>query len=281
MDLKTFFEHFDIIAEAPGGIQILRNLILDMAVCGKLLLQNPKDEPAQKLIAKVAETRKELIQKGVKGLPKPTSSIDDELSKLPSGWQWIKIGNLTQKLGAGSTPKGGRQVYLSSGIKFIRSQNVWNNGLRLDDVAYISPEIHHNMSNTVVRAGDVLLNITGASIGRSALVPVDFDEANVSQHVAIVRPVLQEINQWIHLYLISPMTFRNIMDVQVGISREGLSMTSLKDFFIPLPPLAEQKRIVAKVDELMEMCDRLEANLRQQQQIAQRFAASTVNHLAI
>jgi len=274
-------DNWQTLSQDPKDVDDLRRSILQLAVRGKLVPQNPEDETAQKLLLKIATIRKELVQNGIKGLPKTISSIDECLDELPSGWQWIQIGDLMQKLGAGSTPKGGKQVYVGSGIKFIRSQNVWNNGLLLDDVAYISPEIHQKMNNTVVQPGDVLLNITGASIGRSALVSADFDEANVSQHVAIVRPILQEMNQWIHLYLISPMTFGNIMDVQVGISREGLSMTRLKDFFIPLPPLFEQKRIVVKVDELMQMCDQLEVSLRQSQQRASALAASAISHLTI
>jgi len=171
------------------------------------------------------------------------------------------------------------QVYVNLGIKFIRSQNVWDDGLWLEGIAYISPEIHQKMNNTIVQPGDVLLNITGASIGRSALIPLNFDEANVSQHVAIVRPILREMNQWIHLYLISPMTFKNIMDVQVGISREGLSMTRLKDFFIPLPPLAEQKRIVEKVDELMSLCDRLQAAKQTRDTLRQKLRGSAIDSL--
>lgn len=276
MDFTTFLEHFDTIAQAPNGIAKLRSLILDLAVRGKLVPQNPEDESAQELLKEIASIRKQLAQESIKGLPTTTTSIDDDLEELPVGWQWVKVGNLTQKLGAGSTPKGGKQVYVNSGIKFIRSQNVWNDGLRLDDVAYISPEIHQKMNNTIVQPGDVLLNITGASIGRSALVSSDFDEANVIQHVAIVRPILQEMNQWIHLYLISPLTFRNIMDVQVGISREGLSMTRLKDFFIPLPPLAEQKRIVEKVDELMVLCDRYQSSQEARDTLRQKLRESAI-----
>jgi len=278
MDFKTFLEHFDTIAEAPNGIPKLRSLILDLAVRGKLVPQSSEDEPAQDLLSRIAAVRKELVQKGVRGLPTTTSSTDD-LNELPCGWQWVKVGNLTQKLGAGSTPKGGKQVYVNLGIKFIRSQNVWDDGLWLEGIAYISPEIHQKMNNTIVQPGDVLLNITGASIGRSALIPLNFDEANVSQHVAIVRPILREMNQWIHLYLISPMTFKNIMDVQVGISREGLSMTRLKDFFIPLPPLAEQKQIVEKVDELMSLCDRLQAAKQTRDTLRQKLRGSAIDSL--
>ena len=95
---------------------------------------------------------------------------------------------LLQKIGAGSTPLGGKEVNLSSGIKFLRSQSIWNDGLRLDGVAYIKPETHAKMAGTAVLANDLLCNITGASIGRCTPVPADFDEANVSQHVTIIQP---------------------------------------------------------------------------------------------
>src|SRR5262249_5471209 len=143
---------------------------------------------------------------------------------LPQGWAWVRLEEITQKLGAGSTPLGGKNVYKPTGVKFIRSQNVWNVGLKLEDIVFIPNDVHHRMSGTWVEAGDILLNITGASIGRSSLVPDGFDEANVSQHVAIVRLVDKSIRSFIHLVIISPFVQDLIMGVQVGISREGLSM---------------------------------------------------------
>lgn len=91
---------------------------------------------------------------------------------------------------------------------------------------------------------------------------MDFDQANVSQHVAIVRPLVSDITPYLHLVLISAHVQKTVMDVQVGVSREGLSMAKLGQFVIPLPPRSEQARIVAKVDELMRLCDELEARGR-------------------
>jgi type I restriction enzyme, S subunit len=177
---------------------------------------------------------------------------------LPSHWSCVRLGSLLSKIGAGSTPLGGKEVYVSKGIKFFRSQNVWNDGLRLDGVAYISAATHDRMAGTVVQADDLLFNITGASIGRCALVPPDFDEANVSQHVTIIRPLIKEIGPFLHLALVSGPIQQAVMDVQVGVSREGLSIGKLERFVVPMPPLAEQSRIVARVDELMRLCDALE-----------------------
>jgi type I restriction enzyme S subunit len=254
--------HFDLIAQAPGGVARLRELILTLAVQGKLVPQDPSDEPAGELLKKSRAEKDLLIAEGKIKRDKPLAEITDEEKpfELPDGWQWVRLNALLQKIGAGSTPLGGKEVYVSSGVKFLRSQNVWDDGLRLSSVAYIRPDTHAKMAGTVVLPNDLLFNITGASIGRCALVPSDFDEANVSQHVTIVRTVLPVLNAFLHKVLVSRHVQQTVMDVQVGVSREGLSIAKLGNFLIPVPPLAEQSRIVTRVEELMQLCDALEAS---------------------
>jgi type I restriction enzyme, S subunit len=254
--------HFDLIAQALGGVARLRELILTLAVQGKLVTQDPSDEPASELLKKIRTEKDRLIREGKIKRDKPLAEIADEEKpfELPVGWEWVRLNALLQKIGAGSTPLGGREVYVSSGVKFLRSQNVWDDGLRLASVAYIKPETHAKMSGTVVVANDLLFNITGASIGRCAVVPGDFDEANVSQHVTILRAVIPALNAFLHKVLVSRHVQQTVMDVQVGVSREGLSIAKLGQFLIPVPPLAEQSRIVTRVEELMQVCDALEAS---------------------
>lgn len=254
--------HFDLIAQAPGGVARLRELILTLAVQGKLVPQDPSDEPASELLKKIRAEKDRLIAEGKIKRDKALAEIADEAKpfELPDGWQWVRLNALLQKIGAGSTPLGGKEVYVSSGVKFLRSQNVWDDGLRLSSVAYIRPETHAKMAGTAVLPNDLLFNITGASIGRCALVPSDFDEANVSQHVTIVRTVLPVLNAFLHKVLVSRHVQQTVMDVQVGVSREGLSIAKLGNFLIPVPPLAEQSRIVTRVEELMQLCDALEAS---------------------
>ncbi len=255
---------FDLLGSAPGGISRLRELILTLAVQGKLAPQLKGDEPASLLLRQIESAKERLIAAGAMKRPKLKDEIaEDELPlPTPPGWQWVRLGTLLQKIGAGSTPLGGKEVYVPSGVKFLRSQNVWNDGLRLDGVAYISPATHAKMAGTVVTANDLLFNITGASIGRCAAVPADFDEANVSQHVTIIRPVLPALKPFLHTVLISRLVQQAVMDVQVGVSREGLSIAKLGNFLVPIPPLQEQARIVARVDELMRLCDALDAKGR-------------------
>lgn len=239
----------------------LRQSILQAAVQGKLVPQDPRDEPASDLLAHIRAEKAQLLKQGEikKEKPLPPVEEDETPFALPSGWSWCRLGELVAKVGAGSTPTGGRNAYSPTGIKFLRSQNVYNSGLVLQNVAFINDSLHKKMSVSEVKSHDILLNITGASIGRSCIVPEDFDVANVNQHVCIIRLINHNLIDFIHLLIISPALQQTIMNVQVGVSREGLSAEKIKHFLVPLPPLAEQHRIVAKANLFMSMCDELEA----------------------
>ena len=271
-------QYFDLLLDRPEAIDALEQTLLQLAVRGLLVPQDPTDEPASALLQKIRAEKDRLIATGQIKRDKPLPPITDEEKpfELPQGWEWVRLSALLQKIGAGSTPLGGREVYVSSGVKFLRSQNVWDEGLRLDGVAFIKPETHAKMAGTVVVANDLLFNITGASIGRCAVVPSDFDEANVSQHVTIIRAVLPEINAFLHKVLVSRHVQQTVMEVQVGVSREGLSIAKLGQFLIPLPPLAEQSRIVTRVTALRRLCADLRQRLAERQSVQARLAEALV-----
>ena len=254
----------------------LKKSILQEAVQGKLVPQDPNDEPASVLLERIRAEKQHLVQEGKIKKDKHESvifrrdnshyeiidgeerCIDAEIPfEIPDTWEWIRLNELCKKIGAGSTPSGGKAVYVSEGIKFIRSQNVYNDGLRLSDIAHITEDTNLKKVGSIVQAKDILLNITGGSIGRCAIVPDDFDIANINQHVMIIRLVAPIMRQWIHSILISDYIQTLIMDVQVGVSREGLSAKKLMNFLIPIPPVLEQRRIVEKQKELFDMINLL------------------------
>ena len=241
----------------------LKKSILQEAVQGKLVPQDPSDEPAEALLERIRAEKQRLIKEGKIKKDKHESvifrrdnshyekrgsevvCIDDEIPfDIPELWSWCRLNELCTKIGAGSTPTGGKTIYVPEGIKFIRSQNVYNDGLKLNDISYITEEINAKKRGSIVRSKDILLNITGGSIGRCAVVPDDFDIANVNQHVMIIRLLEPKMRHWIHTILISEYIQNLIMDVQVGVSREGLSATKLTNFLIPVPPISEQNRIL-------------------------------------
>ena len=173
--------------------------------------------------------------------------------KVPNSWVWTTIEEICSKIGSGSTPRGSN--YSANGIPFFRSQNVYNDRLVYDDIKYISEEIHHNMKGTEVLANDLLLNITGGSLGRCAVVPADFNCGNVSQHVCIMRSVLVE-PEYFHALVLSSY-FAKSMKI-TGSGREGLPKYNLEQMGFPLPPLTEQQRIVAEIEHWFALIGQIE-----------------------
>ena len=167
---------------------------------------------------------------------------------LPDGWRWMRLGDYVTKVGSGITPLGGQTSYPKSGIPLIRSQNVHLNRFVPEGLAYISPEQDAEMEGTRVRPGDVLLNITGASIGRVCVVPESLCPANVNQHVSIIRCKEDIYPQFLSFYISTPEFQRFIMDSQAGATRQALTKVLIEDFRIPLPPLEVQKRIAANLE---------------------------------
>lgn len=179
---------------------------------------------------------------------------------LPNGWKKVKLGEICNKIGSGSTPKGGRDVYLNAGIPIIRSQNVLNGFLDLNDVAFISDEQHSKMKGTWVHPNDILLNITGASIGRSCVVPATMKTANVNQHVCIIR--LKECADACYVcnLILSKDVQKQIELLSVGGGRQGLNFQQIASFSFLLPPLEEQKKIAATLsvwDSAIEKMEKL------------------------
>ncbi len=168
-----------------------------------------------------------------------------------------KLSTLTSKIGSGSTPTGGRATYPSSGIPFIRSLNVRMRNFQWDGIAFIDKTTHGIMKGTQVKPNDVLLNITGASIGRVACAPSDLAEANVNQHVAIIRPIETLYTRYLMYWLSQPSIQEFINDEQKGATRQGFTKAQIETFEVPLPPLPEQLRIVAYLDALQAKVDAL------------------------
>ena len=173
--------------------------------------------------------------------------------KVPDNWVWATIEEICSKIGSGSTPRGSN--YAVEGIPFFRSQNVYNDRLVYDDIKYISDETHQKMKGTEVLANDLLLNITGGSLGRCAVVPADFNRGNVSQHVCIMRPILIE-PEYFHALILSSY-FSKSMKI-TGSGREGLPKYSLEQMTFPLPPFAEQHRIVAEIERWFSLINIIE-----------------------
>jgi|GEM_PF-195039 len=236
----------EIFTETNIQLTQLENLnqaILQEAVQGKLVAQNPDDEPASELLKRIKAEKAISVKKE---RPLPPIKSEEIPFGIPENWVWCRLGEICSKIGSGSTPKGSN--YAKSGFPFFRSQNIYNDRLVYDDMKFVSDEVQKQMNGTIVLGNDILLNITGGSMGRCALVPEDFEEGNVSQHVCIIRPIEVDRN-YFHKIVLSPYFQKFIFSSTTGAGREGLPKYNLERFVIPLPPLSEQKRIVAEIEK--------------------------------
>ena len=167
-------------------------------------------------------------------------------------WKETKIGDITSKVGSGVTPKGGSAVYKTSGHLFIRSQNVGNGRFLLDDVAYIDEATHKKQINTELKDGDVLLNITGASIGRTTVVNKNVEGGNVNQHVCIIRLLEDYSPNYKCNYLLSYGGQKQIDSFQAGGNREGLNFEQIRSIKFFIPSFREQSKIASLLSLLEE-----------------------------
>lgn len=190
-----------------------------------------------------------------------------DLGVVPQDWRQETIGAVTAKIGSGITPTGGSSRYRDSGRPFVRSQNVGWGRLLLEDIAFIDEVTHASFSGTEIQNNDVLLNITGASIGRVAVADQRLTGGNVNQHVCIVRARPAEANsRFLGLLLLSSVGQRQIDSFQAGGNRQGLNFSQVAAIKVVLPPTIREQEAIASAlsdaDALIESLEQLLAKKR-------------------
>ncbi len=191
-----------------------------------------------------------------------------------SGFPTIQLGEVTTKVGSGSTPRGGEAAYKSTGTPLIRSMNVHFGGFREDGLAHIDDDQAAALRNVEVRARDVLLNITGASIGRVTIAPPHMDGARVNQHVCIIRPDDRLEPSFLRWFLASPHQQRLINSMESGATRQALTKEKILAFEVPLPSLDGQREIVAELEKQFSRLDEAVANLQRVKANLKRYKDS-------
>jgi type I restriction enzyme S subunit len=286
MTPEKLLEHFDRISDAPDAIPRLRRFILDLAVRGKLVPQDLNDEPASELVRRIKAEKERMEKEGKIKKEKPIDAVNSDTAPfgIPASWTWTRLGKLTELVTKGSSPKWQGIGYVSKdeGVLFITSENVWNYRLRkLDELKYVEKRFNEIEPRSILRFGDILMNLVGASIGRTAIYDLPV-EANINQAVALIRLIQTTPNLstgFLLHYLNSPSAIEFMFSSQVVTAQPNISLTNARGFPIPVPPLAEQHRIVARVDELMALCERLETAQAERESRRDRLAATSLHRL--
>jgi type I restriction enzyme S subunit len=236
----------DFVLPLPGKDQQRRIAVwLD----GKLGRLDELVRKKERQLALLAEKRQALISHAVTRGLNPNAPTKPSglpwLGEIPSHWQIMRVKYLTTKIGSGKTPLGGSQVYTTEGVMFLRSQNIYDAGLRLDDVVFITEAMDEELATSRVQSDDILLNITGASIGRSCIYPVGMPRANVNQHVCILRIHRAFSPNYLAFALQSQFTKHQIFAGENGTSREGLNFEQVGNLVVtgPFQDAAEQAAI--------------------------------------
>ncbi|CAK0746405.1 type I restriction enzyme, S subunit [Azospirillaceae bacterium] len=257
MNAELLLEQFHRI-DAPHAVARLRRFILDLAVWGKLVPQDPNDEPASVLLKRIEKEKARLVRAKVISADKPLPPIPPEklTIDLPSGWHWTQLGELAQLITSGS--RDWAKYYSDQGAIFVRMGNLSKRSyrLRLDQVQHVKPPADGEGTRTKLEAGDILISITG-DVGMLGLIPEGFGEAYINQHTAMVRPMPEIHCRYLAEVFRSPFAQYQFSEPQRGI-KNSFRLTDVAYIVVPLPPLSEQYRIVARIDELMALCDRLE-----------------------
>lgn len=240
------------------GIKKLRDLILELAVRGKLVPQDPNDEPASELLKRIAFEKAELVKQGKikKQKPLPEISEEEKPFELPEGWEWSSIQNLCLlENGDRSKNYPNKSTLTETGIPFVNAGHLLNGKIDEKEMTFIKESHFETLRSGKFLPGDILFCLRG-SLGKSALV------GNVSGAIAsslvIVRVYPLVNNKYVHFYFDSPISYQFIKKYDNGTAQPNLAANDLARFLIPVPPVDEQIRILGKIDDLMSLCDQLE-----------------------
>ena len=246
-------EHLPLLAIAPDGIKKLRGLILELAMRGKLVSQDPNDDPAKELLIRIAAERSRLVGSGVckKARSFPPVSEHDCPFQVPQGWLWVRLDEIGHDWG---------QQVPNSTFTYLDVSAIDNALGRINSPDVLCPEDAPSRARKIVKRGTVIYSTVRPYLLNIAVVDHDLTPSPIaSTAFAVIHPLAGISSQFLFWYLRSPVFVRYVESVQNGIAYPAVNDSQFFSGLFPLAPISEQHRIVAKVDELMAICDRLDA----------------------
>ena len=249
------------IDEQQTYLTKLRQAFLTEAMQGKLVPQDPSDEPASELLKIIKAEKEKLIKEGKikKQKPLPPIKSEDIPYKLPANWVWCRLDEISVKITDGEHQTPNRT---NCGIKLLSAKNVRDGYLDFENIDFISKEDHIKISQRCnPENGDLLIVSVGATIGRSTIINT-LEEFSIVRSVALIKLIRKQMNRFLKYVFDSPILQNEISNRSWGTAQPCLYLNQIKEINIPIPPLFEQKRIVEKLDKLMQKCDELEENIK-------------------
>ncbi|HCH4038081.1 TPA: restriction endonuclease subunit S [Vibrio parahaemolyticus] len=262
-------EHFDTLFTTEESIDQLKQTILQLAVMGKLVPQDPSDEPAAELLKRIAEEKAQLVKekKIKKQKALPPIAEDEKPFELPSGWEWCRLDDICFGITSGSTPPK-VNFNESEGIPYLKVYNIREQKIDFEyKPQFVDNDCHKTkLARSVLYPGDVVMNIVGPPLGKIAIIPDTYPEWNCNQAITFFRPIVPQLNKYIYTYLTAG-SFLDSIELIGTAGQDNISVTKSRSILLPTPPLGEQKRIVNKVHELFLLCNSLKMRLRKRQEL--------------
>lgn len=271
-NLKFIINNFDVIFKTSASINEMRNIVLQLAIEGKLVQQNKSDEPASELVDKIEEEKEKLIKNDeinksrlkIKGI-----NIDEYPYDVLENWSLERLGNICFKITDGShnpPPK-----INGEGYEMLSATNILNDKIDFKKSSRIIKEedFLKEHKRTQIEKGDLLLTIVG-TLGRSVVVDTD-KLFTVQRSVAVIKPGINV--HYLRYVMLSPYIKQIMEEEAKGTAQRGMYLGQLANLLIPIPPLEEQKRIVKKVDSIMEIIDKLEMELEKEENLIEKLGA--------
>ena len=277
MNADRLLTHYGRIADAPDAIARLRRFILALAVRGKLVEQDPNEEPAAELLKRIAAEKARLVKAGEIRNPKQVAVIDASECFFgpPRGWEWRRLLEISRKIHYGFTASANNTI---DAVRLLRITDIHDNSV--DWFSVPGCEIGEKaLPQFKLEKGDILVARTGGTIGKSLLVQDVPVTVVFASYLIRVQGSHEIYDRYLKLFLESPIYWIQLQDGSRGAGQPNVNGQTLGKMLVPLPPLAEQHRIVAKVDELTGLCDRLEAARTEREATRDRMAAASLVRL--
>lgn len=268
---QRIYASFDVLFTTEASIDALKQTLLQLAVMGKLVPQDPNDEPASQLLKRIKAEKAKLISEGKLKIEKPVAPIGDDEKPfvLPMSWEWVRPEQFSIKITDG---EHFRPPTVDKGVYFLSAKDVRDEGVLLDDPLYISEEIAKKaLQRCNPEYGDLLIVSRGATVGRMCKVNIR-DKFCLLGSVILVKPTSLVLSDYLAISLKSPSAFSSLINASGSTAQPAIYLKDLKEIVLTLPPISEQYRIVTKVDTLMALCDQLKKRIQQSNQQQQAIA---------
>jgi type I restriction enzyme, S subunit len=278
MNADRLLEHFERVSEAPDAVARLRRFVLDLAVRGKLVEQDPGDESAAVLLDRISAEKKRLVAEGKTRKQKALPAIGPEEApfELPVGWGWQRLEQICVVFV--DCPHKTPTYNPAGSYAAVRPRDVAGGSLRLESAnRVLRKTLEAQNTRHFPQEGDVAYS-RELSLGWGAVIPANV-ELCLSQGMMVMRPANTIDLQYFMTLLNGPMCRDQALRDAVGAAHPHLNLANIRCFLVPIPPLPEQHRIVAKVDELMALCDELEAAQTTRENRRDRLVAATLHRL--